>query len=43
MDVTTLIDNKNTNPQQYILDPLSTIIKLAIFPCKTDGTKLRIS
>ena len=42
MDVHALIDNKNISPQLYILDPLSTIIKLALLNHKPAGTKLRI-
>lgn len=34
--------NKNTNHMQYVLDPLSVIIKLAILSNKPIGTKFRI-
>jgi hypothetical protein len=36
-------NNKIANPNEYILDPLSTIIKLAILSNKPIGTKLSIS
>ena len=35
-------NNKNINLQLFILDPLSVIIKLAIFSNKSVGTKFRI-
>lgn len=36
-------NNKIINPNEYVLDPLSTIIKLAILSNKPVGTKLSIS
>lgn len=36
-------NNKIANPNEYVLDPLSTIIKLAILSNKPIGTKLSIS
>jgi hypothetical protein len=35
-------NQKNTNYSLFILDPLSVIIKLAIFSNKAVGTKFRI-
>lgn len=42
MDLSYFTDNKSVSPQHYILDPLSTIIKLALLNHKSDGTKLQI-
>jgi hypothetical protein len=40
---TTISNNKIINLEEYILDPLSVIVKLAILSNKPIGTKLRIS
>lgn len=40
---TTISNNKIVNLEEYILDPLSVIVKLAILSNKPIGTKLRIS
>jgi hypothetical protein len=46
MDITTVIDylpnNKNVDLNLYLLDPLSTIIKLSILSNKPIGTKISI-